>query len=141
MEPPGKGKILIADRSCQADGPPFSANVGTIAKPSVCNTHAIGVFRTVTIRRPILSLGPYICQCCRVAVSRSGEEDTAGQLHLLPRIRTVLSCVEWTCWIIDPGRLSISQRTVETHKHNIFRKLGINTTIELVRLMNSRKRL
>ena len=38
-------------------------------------------------------------------------------------------------------RLSISQRTVETHKHNIFRKLGINTTIELVRLMNSRKRL
>lgn len=32
-------------------------------------------------------------------------------------------------------RLSISQRTVETHKNNIFRKLGINSTTELVELM------
>lgn len=35
-------------------------------------------------------------------------------------------------------RLDISQRTVETHKGNIFRKLGINTTLELVHLMGSR---
>ena len=28
-------------------------------------------------------------------------------------------------------RLDISQRTVETHKNNIFHKLGINTTAEL----------
>ena len=35
-------------------------------------------------------------------------------------------------------RLGISQRTVETHKNNIFRKLGINTTVELVRLFNTR---
>lgn len=31
--------------------------------------------------------------------------------------------------------LNISQRTVETHKNNIFKKLGINNTIELVRYM------
>ena len=33
-------------------------------------------------------------------------------------------------------RLGISQRTVETHKNNIFKKLGINSTVELVQLMN-----
>lgn len=33
-------------------------------------------------------------------------------------------------------RLNISTRTVETHKNNIFRKLGINTTAELVQLMD-----
>ncbi len=32
-------------------------------------------------------------------------------------------------------RLQISVRTVETHKNNIFRKLGITTTVDLVRLM------
>lgn len=32
-------------------------------------------------------------------------------------------------------RLHISQRTVETHKNNIFRKLDINSTAELVSLM------
>lgn len=32
-------------------------------------------------------------------------------------------------------RMNISVRTVETHKTNIFRKLGIGTTVELVRLM------
>ena len=31
--------------------------------------------------------------------------------------------------------LGISQRTVETHKNNLFRKLGINNTIELMRYM------
>ncbi len=37
------------------------------------------------------------------------------------------------------ARLNISQRTVESHKNNIFRKLGINTTVELVRLMSQRQ--
>ena len=32
-------------------------------------------------------------------------------------------------------KMNISVRTVETHKTNIFRKLGIGTTVELVRLM------
>ena len=30
-------------------------------------------------------------------------------------------------------RLGISQRTVDTHKTNIFRKTGINNTVELMR--------
>lgn len=30
-------------------------------------------------------------------------------------------------------RLGISPRTVDTHKTNIFRKLGINNSVELVR--------
>ena len=35
-------------------------------------------------------------------------------------------------------RLGISQRTVEVHKNNIFRKLGINNTVELMRYMQMR---
>ena len=31
--------------------------------------------------------------------------------------------------------LNISQRTVETHKNNLFKKLGINNTVELMRYM------
>lgn len=33
------------------------------------------------------------------------------------------------------AELGISQRTVETHKNNLFRKLGINNTVELMRYM------
>lgn len=33
------------------------------------------------------------------------------------------------------SELGISQRTVETHKNNLFRKLGINNTVELMRYM------
>lgn len=33
------------------------------------------------------------------------------------------------------AELEISQRTVETHKNNLFRKLGINNTVELMRYM------
>ena len=33
-------------------------------------------------------------------------------------------------------KMNLSPRTVETHKNNIFRKLGINTTVELVNLMH-----
>lgn len=35
-------------------------------------------------------------------------------------------------------RLNISVRTVETHKNNIFRKLGINTTAELMELLRGK---
>ena len=35
-------------------------------------------------------------------------------------------------------KLGISQRTVETHKNNIFKKLGINNTVELMRYMQMR---
>lgn len=36
------------------------------------------------------------------------------------------------------SRLNISKRTVETHKNNIFRKLGISSTADLVRLVDKR---
>ena len=36
-------------------------------------------------------------------------------------------------------RLGLSARTVETHKNNIFRKLGIHTTEELIQRMNEKK--
>ena len=32
-------------------------------------------------------------------------------------------------------QLNISQRTVENHKNNLFKKLGINNTVELMRYM------
>ena len=32
-------------------------------------------------------------------------------------------------------QLGISQRTVEAHKNNLYRKLGINNTIELMHYM------
>ena len=35
-------------------------------------------------------------------------------------------------------RLALSTRTVETHKNNIFRKLGINSTAELVELIQAK---
>ena len=35
-------------------------------------------------------------------------------------------------------RLNISKRTVETHKNNIFRKLGIGSTADLIRLVDKR---
>ena len=35
--------------------------------------------------------------------------------------------------------MGISTRTVETHKNNIFRKLGIKTTAELVQWMGGGK--
>lgn len=36
---------------------------------------------------------------------------------------------------VQIAELGISQCTVETHKNNLFRKLGINNTVELMRYM------
>lgn len=36
---------------------------------------------------------------------------------------------------VQIAELGISQCTVETHKNNLFRKLGINNTVELIRYM------
>lgn len=33
-------------------------------------------------------------------------------------------------------KLGISQRTVETHKNNLYKKLGINNTLELLQYIN-----
>lgn len=74
-----------------------------------------------------------------VALSDSLYQQQAAQKIAELTIRNDLAGKERE--IENQQRLLRSQRTVETHKHNIFRKLGINKTIELVRLMNSRKRM
>lgn len=38
------------------------------------------------------------------------------------------------------AEMNLSQRTIESHKNNIFRKLGISTTVELVMLMSESSR-
>ena len=58
-------------------------------------------------------------------------------LHLTPReIEVAKYSAEGLLSKEIGDKLGISQRTVETHKTNIFRKLGINTTVELVRLVS-----
>ena len=66
--------------------------------------------------------------------------ETMPDLHLTPReIQVARLCAEGLLSKEIGERMGISQRTVETHKNNIFRKLGINTTVELVRILATRK--
>lgn len=66
--------------------------------------------------------------------------DLGGTLpdkSLTTREREVASlCAEGLLSKEIADRLNISQRTVETHKNNIFRKLDINSTAELVDLIH-----
>ena len=63
--------------------------------------------------------------------------DLMPDLHLTPReIEVAKYSAEGLLSKEIGDKLGISQRTVETHKTNIFRKLGINTTVELVRLVS-----
>lgn len=56
------------------------------------------------------------------------------QIHLTKREKQIITfCCDGKLSKEIADELGISQRTVDTHKTNIFRKLGINTTIELVR--------
>ncbi len=54
-------------------------------------------------------------------------------VHLTAReIEVVKYCCEGLISKEIADKMGISQRTVDSHKNNIFRKLGINTTVELV---------
>ena len=65
--------------------------------------------------------------------------DLSPDIHLTPReVQVAKLCADGLFSKEIGDRMGISQRTVETHKNNIFRKLGINTTIELVRLVATR---
>ena len=56
------------------------------------------------------------------------------QVKITRREREVMKlCCEGLLAKEIADRLNISQRTVETHKTNLFKKLGINNTMELVR--------
>ncbi|MBQ9192878.1 MAG: LuxR family transcriptional regulator [Bacteroidales bacterium] len=77
-----------------------------------------------------------------VAKLMSELTEMGGQVPdktLTPREREIASlCCDGLLSKEIADQLHISQRTVETHKNNIFRKLGINTTAELVELMKHR---
>ena len=72
-------------------------------------------------------------------------EDIASREVSLPEVRLTSSEIE-IAELCAKGminkeiavNLGISQRTVETHKNNIFKKLGINNTVELMRYMQMR---
>ena len=71
------------------------------------------------------------------AIKEIAEEISAigaeSQVHLTAReIEVVKYCCEGLMSKEIADRMNISQRTVDSHKTNIFRKLGINTTVELV---------
>ena len=48
---------------------------------------------------------------------------------------SVLMCAQGLLSKEIADQLGISPRTVETHKNNLFKKLGINNTVELMRYM------
>ena len=63
-----------------------------------------------------------------------GSMGDMPQVKITRREREVmLLCCEGMLAKEIADRLNISQRTVETHKNNLFKKLGINNTVELVR--------
>lgn len=63
-----------------------------------------------------------------------GSMGEMPQVKITKREREVmLLCCDGLLAKEIADRLNISQRTVETHKTNLFKKLGINNTVELVR--------
>ena len=80
------------------------------------------------------------------AESRADETDSGqGTVNLndlqpltLREMEIVRLCCEGLQSKEIASRLNISKRTVETHKNNIFRKLGISSTADLVRLVDKR---
>ena len=71
------------------------------------------------------------------AIKEIAEEISAigaeSQVHLTAReIEVIKYCCEGLMSKEIADQMNISQRTVDSHKTNIFRKLGINTTVELV---------
>lgn len=62
-------------------------------------------------------------------------DDTQEGIHLTKREKEIASlCCEGLQDKEIAARLNISERTVGTHKVNIFKKCGVNNTVELVRL-------
>ena len=62
-------------------------------------------------------------------------DDTQEGIHLTKREKEIAAlCCEGLQDKEIAARLNISERTVGTHKVNIFKKCGVNNTVELVRL-------
>ena len=62
------------------------------------------------------------------------EDKPSEEIRLTRReMEIVRLCCEGLASKEIAEKLSISPRTVDTHKINIFRKLGVNTTVDLLR--------
>jgi DNA-binding CsgD family transcriptional regulator len=58
------------------------------------------------------------------------------QIHLTAREKEIAQmCAQGLLSKEIAAQLGVSPRTVETHKNNLFKKLGINNTVELMRYM------
>ena len=74
--------------------------------------------------------GDDMARLIEIAHSEKRPEDSI----FTPReLDVVVHCCDGLLSKEIADRLNISQRTVENHKANIFRKLGISTTVELVK--------
>ena len=71
------------------------------------------------------------------AISRELDQlNSSPSVHLSEREKEIARyCSEGLSAKEIAEKLQISTRTVESHKNNIFRKLGISSTVDLVLLM------
>ena len=67
--------------------------------------------------------------------AKQEQEETPQTINLTKREKEIVKlCCEGLQDKEIAARLEISERTVGTHKSNIFKKCGVNNTIELIRL-------
>ena len=91
--------------------------------------------QTLKLKERLLALLPlHSNSAIHNEIETIAKEITVPQIHFTPRERTIIHlCCEGLQTKEIADRLGISQRTVDTHKTNIFRKTGINNTVELMR--------
>lgn len=66
-------------------------------------------------------------------VSKLAQDNDNNQPILTPRERQILKLItEGSCNRIIAERLSISQKTVETHRLNMMKKLDVHKVAELI---------
>lgn len=103
------------------------------------NRRNAALLRASLLKDKLLALHPDTEEALRTIKDISAELDTLGvppQVRLSSReLQVARLCCEGLMAKEIADRMNISVRTVETHKNNIFHKLGIGTTLELVRLV------
>lgn len=95
----------------------------------------ISVSKLVQAIKTVNQGATYFCESAAKTLSTSGISPAANQLNSLSRREeAVLKLVAQGCSSKKiASLLSISYRTVETHRQNIKHKLGINSTAELAK--------
>ena len=91
--------------------------------------------QTLKLKERLLALLPlHSNSAIHNEIETIAKEITVPQIHFTPRERTIIHlCCEGLQTKEIADRLGISPRTVNTHKTNIFRKTGINNSVELMR--------